>query len=241
MEQQPKLYTDLASWFHLLTAPADYAEEASFAANVIQEAASIPIETVLELGSGGGNNGSHLKARFHMTLTDVSAPMLDLSRAINPECEHFQGDMRTLRLGRVFDAVFVFDAVMYLTTESYLRAAIDTAYTHCRAGGAIYIQPDHVQETFKPFTQHGGHDGVDRSLRYLMWATDPEPTDTMYTVDFAYLLRDEDGVRVEHDRHIFGLFPQATWLRLLKDSGFQPNSFMGPEDLRVFVGSKAQR
>ena len=97
----------------------------------------------------------------------------------------------------MFDAVFLFDAVMYLKTDSDLSEAIETAYAHCRLGGAVYIQPDHVLETFTPFTEHGGHDGRDRSLRYLMWATDPVPTDTMYTVDFAYLLPDADGVRVE--------------------------------------------
>ena len=50
--------------------------------------------------------------------------MLDLSRTINPECEHVQGDMRTLRLGRVFDAIFVEDAVMYLTSVADLRAML---------------------------------------------------------------------------------------------------------------------
>ena len=29
-ESLPRLYTDLAGWFHLLTAPEDYAEEADF-------------------------------------------------------------------------------------------------------------------------------------------------------------------------------------------------------------------
>ena len=130
MEQhQPKLYTDLASWFHLLTSPSEYAEDASYAALAIQKAASIPIKTVLELGSGGGNNASHLKANFQMTLSDLSPAMLDLSRTINPECEHVQGDMRTLRLGRVFDAIFVEDAVMYLTSEADLQAMLETAYS----------------------------------------------------------------------------------------------------------------
>ena len=52
-QQQPKLYTDLPSWFHLLTAPSGYVESASYAVHVMQEAASIPKKTVLELGSGG--------------------------------------------------------------------------------------------------------------------------------------------------------------------------------------------
>ena len=171
-----------------------------------------------------------------MTLTDLSPAMLDVSQTINPECEHIQGDMRTLRLGPEFDAV------MYLTTESDLHEAIEAAYAHCRPSGAVYIQPDHVLETFTPFTQHGGHDGRGRSLRYLMWATDhPVPTDTMYTVDFAYLLRDADGVRVEHVRHFYGLDPQATWLRLLEEAGVHPGTLNGPDQTTVFSGYRAQQ
>ena len=50
----------------------------------------------------------------------------------------------------------------------------------------------------------------------------PDPLDTTYTVDYAYLLRDADGsVRVEHDRHVEGLFPRATWLELLSEAGFE--------------------
>ena len=94
-----------------------------------------------------------------MTLTDLSPVMLDLSRTINTECEHIQGDMRSLGLGRVFDAIFVEDAVMYLTSESDLQATLETAYIHCRPGGVVLVMPDYVRETFAPYTNHGGHDG----------------------------------------------------------------------------------
>ncbi len=66
----PKLYGDLASWFHLLTAPEDYAEEAEVYRQTLVEACAQPPRTLLELGSGGGNNACHLKAHFEMTLTD---------------------------------------------------------------------------------------------------------------------------------------------------------------------------
>jgi methyltransferase family protein len=69
---QPKLYRELASWFHLLTAPEEYAEEAALYGRLIAEASDSTPETVLELGSGGGNNASHLKAFFTMTLVDRS-------------------------------------------------------------------------------------------------------------------------------------------------------------------------
>jgi len=222
MSGYPRLYGDLAEWFHLLTAPEDYAEEAEYYRRVMVKAADGLVREVLELGSGGGNNASHMKAHFTMTLTDLSEEMLVVSRGLNPECEHLAGDMCDLRLGRTFDAVFVHDAVSYLTAEDDVRRAIETAFVHCRDGGAALLCPDDVRENFKPSTRHGGHDGGGRALRYMEWAWDPDPADTTCVTDFAMMLRDEDGsVRVEYDRHETGLFPKEMWLRVMKDVGFK--------------------
>ena len=67
---EPKLYGDLAPWFHLLTAPKDYAEEAELYGRLLAEKSDGQVVSVLELGSGGGNNASHLKRRFTLTLVD---------------------------------------------------------------------------------------------------------------------------------------------------------------------------
>ena len=75
-----KLYSDLAEWWPLMSAPEDYEEEAAFYGTTLAAACSAPPITVLELGSGGGNNASYLKARFTMTLVDPSAAMLAVSR-----------------------------------------------------------------------------------------------------------------------------------------------------------------
>jgi trans-aconitate methyltransferase len=221
MRNEPKLYSELTEWWPLLSAPADYEEEAAFYRHALVGACLRAPETLLELGSGGGNNASHLKAHFRVTLVDRSEGMLAVSRSLNPTCEHFVGDMRTVRLGRQFDAVFVHDAVAYMTTEADLRHAIETAFVHCRPGGAALFAPDHLRETFRAQTDHGGHDSGQRGLRYLEWTWDPDPNDTTYIVDYAYLLRLEDGtVRVEHDRHYEGLFSRDEWLRWLVETGF---------------------
>ena len=116
--------------------------------------------------------------------------MLALSRTLNPECEHLEGDMRTLRLGRTFDVVFIHDAISYLTTEDDLRAAIETAFVHVRPGGVVILTPDATTEIFKPKTDHGGHDGEDgRSLRYLEWTHAPEPGGSTYVTDYAIVAR----------------------------------------------------
>jgi SAM-dependent methyltransferase len=241
----PKLYSSLAAWWPLLSSPEDYVEEAAFYQSALLGACAHRARTMLELGSGGGNNASHLKGRFEMVLVDPSSGMLDVSRALNPECEHVVGDMRTVRLARTFDCVFVHDAVCYMATESDLRQAIETAFVHCRPGGAVLFAPDHVRENFQPSTDHGGHDGAERSLRYLEWTWDPDPDDSTYLVDYAYLLRESDGsVRVEQDRHVEGLFARAEWLGWLSEAGFGPqvvpfdHSELEPGSYEVFVGSK---
>ena len=63
-----RLYADIASWWPLISAPEEYIGEASFAASLLRTA-NPPARTVLELGSGGGNNAFHLKSEFEMTLS----------------------------------------------------------------------------------------------------------------------------------------------------------------------------
>lgn len=94
----PKLYKELADWWPLLSAPEGYAEEAATYRDNLIACARRSVRRALELGSGGGNNASHSKAHFEMTLVDLSPHMLDASRTLNPECEHIEGDMRTMRL-----------------------------------------------------------------------------------------------------------------------------------------------
>ena len=218
------IYSELAPWFHLLTHPSEYVEEADFAARVIDATVLSEARTLLELGSGGGNNASHLKKRYTCTLTDLSPEMLAVSRTLNPECEHIEGDMRTLRLGRTFDAVFVHDAIAYITTEDDLRATIQTVALHLRPGGAALLVPDTTRELYTPRTSHGGHDGDDgRSLRYLEWTSDPDPADTSYVVDFVLMLRESGKeLRVEHDQHECGVFPEALWRALIEEAGLEP-------------------
>ncbi|MDI1462683.1 methyltransferase domain-containing protein [Catellatospora sp. KI3] len=223
MTQAPdyRFYGDLAPWWPLLSPPEDYAEEASFGAAVLAGAA-IPVREVLELGSGGGHNAVHLRRHYELTLVDLSEPMLAMSRLLNPGCPHHVGDMRTVRLGRAFDAVYVHDAVDYMTTEDDLRAAVATAYAHTRPGGVAVFVPDETTESWEAGTDHGGTDAPDgRAARYLSWSWDPDPTDTWTATEYTFLLREPDGtVRSVHETHRTGLFGRGVWLRLLAEAGF---------------------
>lgn len=235
-----KLYTELASWWPLLSPVTDYAEEAGFFLNVLRNAGLPPAPSLLELGSGGGSNAFHLKHNFsRLTLTDLSRQMLEISQMLNPECEHLQGDMRTLRLDRTFDVVFVHDAIDYMLTLDELRQALGTAAVHCKPGGLALFVPDHVRETFEPSTDHGGTDDNLRSLRYLEWTYDPDENDSTCITEFVYLLREKNQqTLVEHDQHICGLFARADWLRLLDQVGFQAEVIPDPFERELFLARK---
>lgn len=221
----PLMYTEIAAWFTSLTAPEDYAEEADIYHTAIQQHAHGPTVTLLELGAGAGNNASHLKRHYTMTLVDLSPQMSAESRNQNPECEHLIGDMRTIRLGRAFDIVFIHDAVMYMTSSGDLERALTTAAVHCRPDGLVLVVPDFTKESFAPSTGHGGHDHP-RPMRYLEWTWEPEPGADTFVTDYVYLLRMPDGTaRTVYDRHICGVFDIPTWLAAFDAAGLRDARF----------------
>lgn len=82
-------------------------------------------------------------------------------------------------------------------------------------------------------------------MRWLAWCWDPDPTDSSYIVDYAFLLREADGsVTVEQDRHVEGLFSRAAWLETMTSVGCEarmvpcPHSELEPGSYELFVGIK---
>ena len=236
-----RLYGDLAGWYRLVDPPGDHEEEADVHAQLLERAAP-GARTLLELGSGAGHNALYLKRRFACTLTDLSPEMLALNRALNPGCEFALGDMRTLRLGRTFDAVLVHDAVMYMRSREDLAAAAATAFAHLRPGGAALFQPDCVRETFREDATVEGADEGTRSARFLMWSWDPDPADDTFVTEFAFLLRDGLEVRAEHDRHVEGLFAREVWVGILSAAGFEvevvAGAVPGEPEVEIFLARR---
>ena len=122
--EQPKLYTELAGWWQLVSPTEDYADEAAFFGTLLRAENA---RTLLELGSGGGNVAWFLKKDFTLTLTDISGGMLMESKKQNPEVEHIEGNMRVLRLGRTFDAVLI-QIVGVFPRATWLRLLGDVGF-----------------------------------------------------------------------------------------------------------------
>ena len=217
----PRMYGDLAYLWPLVSAPEDYADEARHWRETLREHLGPGRHRILELGVGGGNNLSHLTADFDATAVDLSEGMLAQSRRLNPGVEHHVGDMRTVRLGTRFRAVIVHDAISYLTSEDDVRATFATARAHLEPGGILVCAPDHYRETFGGTTvEVHGPRGPGDAFTLVEYVHDPDPADTTVEVIYVFLLKRGGRVEVVEDRHVGGLFPLATWLRLLEEAGF---------------------
>jgi trans-aconitate methyltransferase len=212
------LYTSLARWYTLVTAPGDYEEEAAWYTARIREIRP-GATTLLELGCGVGANASFMKKHFEMTLVDASVQMLSECRKLNSGLATHRADMRTFRCDERFDVVFVHDAASYMTTTDDVARLSETVAYHLNAQGVALICPDDFAEDFQPETESGGHDGDDgRGLRYLSWSVARGEHEVV--TDYAYLLRSADGtVSVEHDQHITGRLPMKTWTDALEEVG----------------------
>ena len=216
-----RLYNELAYLWPVISPAEDYAVEALYWLRAIRSKLGPGRHSLLELGVGGGHLLSHLTPRHQAAAVDVSPRMLELSRRRSPEVEHHLGDMRTVRLGRLFDAILIHDAVGYMLTEDDLRDAFGTARAHLRPGGLLLVAPDIVAESF-------------REGRVIHWTTsnsavtvtteeclhDPDPSDTQVESLFTYDITENGSRRVEKDLHVTGLFSIDAWTSLLEEAGF---------------------
>ena len=221
MTSRHRLYTDLAYLWPAFSPPEDYADDADHWRQALRQRLGPGRHSVLELGSGGGHTLSHLTDDFQMTAVDLSPQMLALSRDLNPEIPHHQGDMRTVRLQKTFDAVAIHDAVCYLLTEQDLLDTFATARAHLNPGGVLLLTPDYLQDSFSgPRVLHWVCDHATPAFTVIEYCFDPDPSDTTIESIFFFLLHEKDGVKIVEDRHTSGLFPATTWLRLMEEAGF---------------------
>lgn len=109
--------------------------------------------SILDVACG---TGLHLAAfaglGFEVDGVELSEEMIDVARQRVPGVALHQGDMRTFRLGRQFDAVVcLFSAIGYMSTLDDLGTAVATMCDHLVDGGVLVVEP-----WFEPDDWHDG-------------------------------------------------------------------------------------
>lgn len=213
-------YNELAWTDELLVDPADCEAAVDTIVRLLRATAGREPRTLLHLGSGAGAYDRALKRHFAVTGVDASPGMLALARAANPEVEYLKGDMRTVRLGREFDAVIIPDSIDYMVTRADLDAALQTAALHLRPGGALLVVGKPA-ESFQDnnFAYVGERDGVHVTVLENN-RVDPSRLNC-YEAVLVYLVRDHGELTIHTDVHRLGLFPLRAWQEAFAAAGLE--------------------
>lgn len=242
-------YNDLAWTEDWLADPAGYEHEVMVYVDLIKRTAADPPSTLLHLGSGAGGYDVFFKRHFTVTGVDLSVGMLNKARKAHPDIEYIEGDMRTIRLNRQFDAVAIPDSLDYMASQEDLQQAIQTAVMHLKTGGVLLVVAK-TEEIFQNnnFAYAGEKDGIHMTLLENNYINPFRPN--TYEATFVYLIRQQGELTIHTDHQVLGLFSQAMWDEVFKNAGMtmQKTNLEGIYDpyvlnggaypLIVFVGQK---
>lgn len=222
-EATPRLYGDLVDLWPFVSPPENYVEEVEtfrrrFARHGVPDGAC-----VLHLGSGGGSIDHNLKRTYRITGVDLSSGMIAYARRINPEVEYVEGDLRTVRLGRTFDAVLLHDAISYMTSMDELAMAYRTAAAHLEPGGVMVTLPEEIPSRIAPDeAEVDTHTVGDRTVTVISVDYDEDPADHRAETVYVFLIREGGELRVEVDRHTHGVFEIEEFTGAMRAAGFDP-------------------
>lgn len=233
---EARIYNELAHLWPLISPPL---EDATRVEQIVSHLGDC--RSILELGCGAGHTLCQMdRERFDLTGVDASSAMIELSRERNPHATHHVADMRTVRLERTFDAVVAHDALEYMVTERDLRDALATAAAHLEVGGTFIAAVTDIDETF---IQHDcaadTHDQDNTQVTHISYVR-RHPSAVGVQLEMVLLIREAGELRIEHDTHHCGLFPEARWRSLFQETGFELQSHTADESGVWFVARKAQ-
>ena len=242
-------YNELAWTEDLLANPADYESEVAGYVDLIKRNSSQTPRTLLHLGCGVGGHDDVFKRHFDVTGVDISRGMLDRARLRHQDIEYIEGDMRTVRLGREFDAVTIPDSIDYMGSLPELRMAIETAVAHLKPSGILLVVGK-TQESFRDnnFAYTGEQEGLHVTLLENNYINRYRP-DT-YEATLVYLIRRRGELTIHTECHVLGLFSHEVWEKVFAEAGLsvQETDLDGTYDkyllgdreypLKIFIGRK---
>ncbi|HWY89134.1 MAG TPA: class I SAM-dependent methyltransferase [Solirubrobacteraceae bacterium] len=131
----------------------DYPAESAELDRIIKESCPAA-RTLLDVACGTGAHLAELRKRYEVEGADLSPAMLAIARGRLPGVPLHQADMRTLDLGRSFDAVIcLFSSIGYVTEPSEMRSTVARLAAHVAPVGMLiidgWLRPDEWRERYR--------------------------------------------------------------------------------------------
>jgi SAM-dependent methyltransferase len=191
-------FRQYAKYYDLINRDKPYALETSYVAGRLRGVCP-SLSTMMEFGSGTGRHGRFLATQgFHVHGIEISGEMVELAQGVGTLSPgSFQcsvGDIRSVRLGRQFDAVVaLFHVISYQIEHSDFTAALDTAARHLTTGGLFLFDVWHGPAVLFQRPSAREKIAIDGSLRIVRKATPELRTqDRLVVVNYDFTCADAE-------------------------------------------------
>jgi SAM-dependent methyltransferase len=216
----------------------DYPAEAAELDRLIKESCPTA-RTLLDVACGTGAHLAELSHRYEVEGADLSPAMLAVARGRLPGIPLHQADMRTLDLGRSFDAVIcLFSSIGYVTDPSEMRSTVARLAAHVAPGGVLildgWVRPDEWRESFRP------EPDIARDEEMLVVRLAHSRREGNVTeLEMHHLVQTAEGIDYFVERHRLALTPTADYVSAMEAAGLVtrviPNYMPGRDRI---VGSR---
>ncbi len=177
-------------------------------------------ESLLDVACGTGMHlASWSRLGFDVEGVELSGQMLAAAAERLPGVPLHQGDMRTFRLGRRFDAVTcLYSAIGYMTTVDDLAAALINMGDHLVDGGVLVVEPWFTPDRWHEGSTHAesttaGDLGIARVTR--SWREGDQSL-----LEMRYAMASPERTWSFTEVHRMGLFTTEQQLTAFRAAGF---------------------
>lgn len=218
-------------YYNLLYADKDYAGETAFISRCLKRNGVLPSK-LLDLGCGTGRHAREM-SRYGIAVTgvDMSPTMLEMGREALRQSqlpavpELIQGDARTVRLGRHFDAVTsLFHVMSYQNSEEDALAVLSTAWEHLAPGGLFLFDFWYGPCVLKERPEHRVKVMENEEARVVRTANptlylERDLVNVHYHIDLHDKNTGQDSTFEEDHPMRYWFLPELSWLA--RQAGFQ--------------------
>jgi SAM-dependent methyltransferase len=195
----------------------DYAAEAGQLDGIIRER-NPAARSLLDVACGTGQHLRFLRERYQVEGVDLSPDMIEVARSNLPGVPLQVADMRTLHLGRSFDAVTcLFSAIGYMTEPGELREAVRRFAEHLRPGGVLvfdgWLRPDAWIDGHRPEPEVAS-DADTTAVRLVVGSRHERITE----FDMHHMVRTDAGVEYFVEHHRLALTPTEEYVAAVEEA-----------------------
>jgi SAM-dependent methyltransferase len=196
----------------------DYHAETAELDRLIKESCPTA-RTLLDVACGTGAHLAELRQRYEVEGADLSPAMLAVARERLPGVPLHQADMRTLDLGRRFDAVIcLFSSIGYVTDPTEMRSTVARLAAHVAPGGVLildgWVRPDEWRESFRPEPDIA-RDEATLVVRLAHSRREGNVT----AMDMHHLVQTAQGIDYFVERHRLALTATADYVSAVESAG----------------------